>query len=50
MNSSNENGNLLETLSEPQQLQVYELMGIADIPDGNVAAKVLIESNFDLNV
>jgi len=44
------NNNLFETLTEEQQLQVYELMAIANIEDGNVAAKVLIDANYDINV
>ena len=44
------NTNLLDTLTEAQQLQVYELMAIGDIEDGNVAAQIYIECNHDLNV
>jgi len=43
------NTNLLDTLTEQQQTHVYELMGIADIDDANVAAKLYIDSNYDLN-
>jgi len=41
--------NLFETLTEEQQLQVYELMAIANIEDGNIAAKILIDANYDIN-
>ena len=47
MQSSN---GLLDTLTEPQQLQVYELMAITDIQDGNIAARLFIDSNYDINV
>ena len=44
------NNGLLDTLTEPQQLKVYELMAITDIQDGNIAAQLFIESNCDINV
>ena len=45
-----ESNNLLDTLTEQQQTHVYELMGIADIDDANIAAKLYIDSGYDLNV
>lgn len=42
--------NLLETLTEDQQLQVYELMAVSNIEDGNKAARLYIEASYDLNV
>jgi len=44
------NPGLLETLTEPQQLEVYQLMAVTDIADGNVAAQYYIDANYDINV
>ena len=43
-------GGIMESLSEDQQMQVYNLMSLGNIEDMDFAAQLLIDSNFDLNV
>jgi len=47
MESSN---NLMETLSVEHQAQVFDIMAIANIEDPEIAAKLFIDSNFNMNV
>lgn len=41
---------IMETLTEEQQMQVYNLMAMGNIEDMSFAAHLLIEANFDVNV
>jgi len=45
-----ESSNIMETLTEDQQMQVFNLMSLANIDDMNLAAQVYVDSDFDLNV
>lgn len=45
-----ESQSLIESFTEDQQMQVYSLMSIGDIDDINLAAQLLLESDFDVNV
>ena len=45
-----ESQNLIETFTEEQQMQVFNLMALGDIEDINLAAQLLFEASFDVNV
>jgi hypothetical protein len=45
-----ESQSLIESFTEDQQMQVYSLMSLGDIEDINLAAQLLLESDFDVNV
>lgn len=44
-----ESQNLIETFTEEQQMQVFNLMALGDIEDINLAAQLLFEASFDVN-
>jgi len=43
------NDNPLESMTEDQQMMVFNLMSMANIEDPGFAAMILKESNFDVN-
>jgi hypothetical protein len=45
-----ESQSLIESFTEDQQMQVYSLMSLGDIEDINLAAQLLLECDFDVNV
>lgn len=45
-----ESQNLIETFTEDQQMQVFNLMALGNIEDINLAAQLLFEASFDVNV
>jgi len=44
-----DHGGIMESLSEEQQLQVFNLMSIGNIEDMDFAAQLLVDAGFDLN-
>ncbi len=44
------NSQYMESLSIEQQSQVFDVMAITNIEDTNIAAKLLIDANYDMNV
>ena len=45
-----ESNQLIQSLSESQQMDVYNLMTLANIDDIDFAAQMLVEADFDVNV
>jgi len=45
-----DNSSLMSNLSEEQQMQVFNLMSMANIEDMNFAAQMLVQFEFDVEV
>jgi len=44
------NSQYMDSLTIEQQSQVFDIMAITNIEDTNIAAKLLIDANYDMNV